>query len=720
MKIGVIPRLRYAFKCSKLLTPEKDTIDHADESTGYQWLSMGESSILKIEKKPVLSGWYMLEIEVESDSEYLDSQLFFSTAHSSPKKYSASILLINRRLIKRVIFIPKGVSKISFSPSQKATLFSFKTFSFVKLTKKSALKQMNKKLKTYITGFDECSTAVLWKKYTNFHDKQIKTKHDYSNWVTNSETKELKAASTSVQQHSFTAIINLVDVKSLSCLSGLLNELKTQIYTNWKVVIILSENSIISHKKNEIKQKLKFNTVNFINGKNIKAFDLTYHSKSDYYVLLNHNTHLSKYAFSVFAKTIQNSHSVDFVYGDHDTIDNIGTRFNPIFKPDWNPDLILSHNYIGSFVAINYSILSEKYNLNIDSNGAWVYRLLTMQALQDGNVQHSPNILSHLKKESLSVDLVRNCFGELFALKKTLKGIADVNYGKSLNTFKVTWPLLSSPPKVSIIIPTRDGYNLLVRAVDSILKLTNYPEYEILIVDNQSKDNKTIEYFDYLRKNYYNIKIITYEKDFNYSAINNLATSFSSGQVLALVNNDIEVISPDWLTEMTTQALRPEIGCVGAMLYYPDERIQHAGVIMGLGGCAGHSHKFYKRRDFGYMNRLYCTQNYSAVTGACLVLEKSIFDAVNGLNEIDLAVAFNDVDLCLKVQSLGYRNLWTPWAELYHYESVSRGEDNTKVKRQRLTKEVNYIRNTWLDNSTVDPHYNKNLTMVRQDFSLGI
>jgi GT2 family glycosyltransferase len=189
---------------------------------------------------------------------------------------------------------------------------------------------------------------------------------------------------------------------------------------------------------------------------------------------------------------------------------------------------------------------------------------------------------------------------------------------------------------------------------------------------------------------------------------------------VALLNNDIEVISPTWLTEMVSHAQRPDIGCVGAMLYYPDNRVQHAGVIVGLGGCAGHSHKFYKRGSKGYNDRLICTQNYSAVTAACLVVEKTIFNQVHGLNEVELAVAFNDVDFCLRVNALGYRNLWTPFAELYHYESLSRGEDNTRSKRKRLTSEVNYMKETWSTTTKTDPFYSKFLTRIREDFTLGL
>ncbi|WP_208123096.1 glycosyltransferase [Spirabiliibacterium mucosae] len=214
--------------------------------------------------------------------------------------------------------------------------------------------------------------------------------------------------------------------------------------------------------------------------------------------------------------------------------------------------------------------------------------------------------------------------------------------------------------------------------------------------------------------------MLKYPHPFNYSAINNFAIKKAKGKIIGLINNDIEVINGDWLSEMVSHAIREDIGCVGAMLYYPNNLVQHAGVILGIGGVAGHSHKFSTKEDCGYFSRLRLVQNYSAVTAACLVMRKSVFNEVGGLNEIDLTVAFNDVDLCLKVMKCGYRNLWTPYAELYHHESISRGQENTPEKLLRFQKEVNYMKFTWGTNSKIDQFYNMNLSFLREDFSIPI
>ena len=214
------------------------------------------------------------------------------------------------------------------------------------------------------------------------------------------------------------------------------------------------------------------------------------------------------------------------------------------------------------------------------------------------------------------------------------------------------------------------------------------------------------------------MRLLAYDKPFNYSAINNFAVQQAKGEVIVLMNNDIEIISSNWLTEMVSHCLRDDIGCVGAKLYYPNNTIQHGGVVLGIGGVAGHSHKYFPKDHPGYFKRLKITQNFSAVTAACLAVRKSVFEQVGGLNEKDLTIAFNDVDFCLKVQQAGYRNVWTPYAEMIHHESISRGAEDTPEKVARFNQEVDYMKTTWGDHLNSDPCYNPWLSQVREDFSL--
>ena len=252
----------------------------------------------------------------------------------------------------------------------------------------------------------------------------------------------------------------------------------------------------------------------------------------------------------------------------------------------------------------------------------------------------------------------------------------------------------------------------------SILEKSTYTNFEILILDNGSVEAETLEFFREIQLEDRRVKVLAYDFPFNYSAINNFGARHAKGSVIGLVNNDVEVINPEWLTEMVSQCLRPEIGCVGAKLYYSNDTVQHGGVILGIGGVGGHSHKHFPRQHPGYFSRLVLTQSLSAVTAACLLIRKEVFDRVSGLDEENLKVAFNDVDFCLKVREAGYRNLWTPYAELYHYESISRGAEDSPEKIARFTGEVNFMKAKWGEQLEIDPFYSPNLTKEREDFSI--
>ena len=283
--------------------------------------------------------------------------------------------------------------------------------------------------------------------------------------------------------------------------------------------------------------------------------------------------------------------------------------------------------------------------------------------------------------------------------------------------YRVRWRLPEPAPRVSIIVPTRDRAALLQACVESVLGLTDYPDFELLVVDNQSEEPEALAYLAELERRS-RVRVLRYAQPFNYSAINNWAATQATGSVLCLLNNDIEVIAPDWLREMAGQASRADIGAVGAMLYYPDRTIQHAGVILGIGGIANHAFQHLPAGSPGYCARALVAQNLSAVTGACLVVRRAVFEQVGGLDE-QLAVAFNDIDLCLRVRAAGYRNLWTPFAELVHHESVSRGADDTPDKRARFVGEVALMQARWGDLLREDPAYNPNLTLEATDFGFA-
>lgn len=397
------------------------------------------------------------------------------------------------------------------------------------------------------------------------------------------------------------------------------------------------------------------------------------------------------------------------VYCDTDQISDNGDMHNPRFLPSWNPDLLYSSAYVNTGVLVDTSLLR---GMILDESKS-IAEVLADLSLNNAEltVDHIALPLVHTK-ESVEGKLLplRGVSNSL--LKKT--GAAVILDGK-FGVNRIKWP--HSDPFVSLIIPTKNGKTLVKACIESILSKTTYKNYEILLIDNGSDEQESIDYFDYLNS-LDRVEVLKYPLPFNYSAINNFGVSRAKGSIIGLINNDIEVITPEWLTYMVGHVERPEVGCVGAKLLYSDGRIQHAGVIMGYGGGAGHAHKNFPRFHKGYLNRIVATSNFSAVTAACLLVKRVQFEEVGGLNEVDLPVAFNDVDFCLRVKELGVNNVYCSDAELYHHESVSRGLDLTKEKAARFNRELSYLQSTWKHYIECDPAYSPNLTLKRENFSI--
>jgi glycosyltransferase involved in cell wall biosynthesis len=447
----------------------------------------------------------------------------------------------------------------------------------------------------------------------------------------------------------------------------------------------------------------------------------------DYVALFDHDDTLSRTALYEIASEIDAHPEAQFIYSDEDKIDTEDRRFDPYFKPDWNPDLASGQNYTSHLSVYRADLVRVLggFRKGFEGSQDWDLFLRAVERIPSSAIRHIPKLLYHwraapgstalqLAEKSYPLDAARRALEEHFG--RTGENVELVHVPG--DHWRVKHPVPSPAPFVSLIIPTRNSLHLVRQAVQSILTLTDYPNYEIVVVDNESDDPSTIAYLDDLsRGGNPKVRVIPYHAPFNYSAINNFAVRECKAQVIGLLNSDVEVIEKGWLTEMVSQACRPGIGAVGAMLYYPTNTVQHAGVVLGLGGVAGHPYKDFPRGDQGQKNRLRLVQNYSAVTAACLVIQKDRYLEVGGLNEKDLSIAFNDVDLCCKLIKAGYRNLWTPYAELYHHESATRGVDNTPEKKARFQSEIDYMTNTWGYLLMTDPAYNPNLTLVGEDFS---
>lgn len=449
---------------------------------------------------------------------------------------------------------------------------------------------------------------------------------------------------------------------------------------------------------------------------------------ASYLLFLHAGDRLATHALKTFAVNITMQDKNSIFYSDHDFITSSGRRILPHFKPQWSPDYMLSKDYIDGAFVVPATLLQALFMQQL-----WWQtprqQLLLLALIEQRNIYPSLSVIhlayvlfhfcaKHNKKSSLRPN--KACSELLLKFAATEKNFAiTITKGNENNIYKINYPIPSPAPLVTLLIPTRDSLDITRNCVESILHKTEYSNYQIIILDNQSTELTTLAWFDAIQQ-HEKVTVLRYDFPFNYSAINNFGVQHAKGELIGLINNDVEVINSSWLTEMVQHAIRPEIGCVGAKLYFFDDTIQHGGVIMGLWGLAGHSHKHYLRSHPGYMDRLITIQNYSAVTAACLLVRKDVFEQVNGLDEENLVVAFNDVDLCLKVQQAGYRNLWTPYAELYHYESKSRGKEDTPAKKAREKREIDFMRQKWPVQTQSDPYYSPHLTHCSENFSIGI
>lgn len=453
----------------------------------------------------------------------------------------------------------------------------------------------------------------------------------------------------------------------------------------------------------------------------------------DFIALLDHDDELAPNALFEVVAAINARPDADYLYSDEDKIDEDGRRFEPYFKPDWQPDLFLGQNYTSHLSVYRTALVRSVGGFRIGYEGSqdWDLALRVVEQTTPAHIVHIPKILYHwraipgstalqLAEKNYPVDAARRALVDHFARIGEPAELVPVPG----DHWRVKRPIPSPAPRVALIIPTRNGLTLLRRCIESILEKTSYSNYEILIVDNDSDDPATVEYLRSFEAGAAagtdkHVRVLHAPGPFNYSSINNAAVKQTSAAIVGLLNNDLEVINGDWLEEMVSHAIRPHIGCVGAMLYYPNDTIQHAGVVLGVGGVAGHAFREFPRGTEGKFNRARLVQNYSSVTAACLIVRKAIYEEVGGLDEQTLAVAFNDIDFCLKVRSAGYTNLWTPFAELYHHESASRGADDTPDKANRFQAEVETMLRRWGPLLQRDPAYNPNLTLELNDFSLA-
>jgi GT2 family glycosyltransferase len=447
-------------------------------------------------------------------------------------------------------------------------------------------------------------------------------------------------------------------------------------------------------------------------------------ASGDWVVALDHDDELAEHALALAVLAAAEHPGAGLVYSDEDKIDGVGHRSQPFFKPEFDPLLLLAQNYLCHLTMLRRDLveLAGRYREGSEGSQDWDLALRVSELVEPEQVVHVPYVLYHWRVHAASTAL--DMGAKPYAVQAGRRAVADAvdRRGLAAETIvngasglvRVKWNLPSVVPKVSIVIPTRDG-PYLSRCIESIARGTGYANYEVVVVDNGSIGQPTLEF---LSRSESWLKVVRDERPFNYSGLNNGAIAHCSGEIICLLNDDCEAIHYDWLEEMVGQLLQEGVGAVGAKLLYGDGRVQHGGVLLGVGGVANHAHRLSDRLSTGHFNRLFAPHSLSAVTGACMLVRRAAYEQVGGLDEVNLPIAFNDVDFCLRLREAGWRIVWTPFAELTHYESVTRGAD-TGARAEGFAREVRYMVERWGDVLRQDPSYNPNLTLEHERFSLA-
>jgi GT2 family glycosyltransferase len=511
-------------------------------------------------------------------------------------------------------------------------------------------------------------------------------------------------------------------------LTAMIDSVREQTYPHWELCIA-DGNSTADHvwptleryAANDPRIKVQFLDANRgIAGNTNAALAL---ATGEFVALLDHDDTLAPFALFEVVKALNDHPEADLIYSDEDKLDESGRRVDPCFKPDWSPDTLRSHNYICHLLVLRRSLVESLGGIRDGFDGAQDYDLVLRATEQARRIVHVPKVLYHWRMHQQSTAF--NTKSKTYIVEAGCKALAEHLermrtparvIPTSLNgTYRVIYHL-PSQPLVSILIPNRDSVQMLGRCVES-LERSSYANYELVILENNSANEETLAYYRQLERQS-NVRIVPWTKPFNYAAVNNYGAAHARGEVLLFLNNDVEAINPDWLEWMVKHALRPEVGVVGAKLLYADDTIQHAGIVVGMGGVAGHVHLRFPRDADGYMHRLRVTHNVAAVTGACLMTRREVFEKVGGFDE-SFVLAFNDVDLCLQIQAAGYRIIWTPEAELYHLESKTRGAEDTVEKQARFSREYRLFMTKWGRYlKSGDPFYNPNFRLDRSDYAL--
>ncbi|WP_341675864.1 glycosyltransferase family 2 protein [Niveibacterium sp. SC-1] len=694
----------------------------------------------------VPAGWHMVEVQMQMPVVRGIARFYPDFGEGESEADAFSLPLRSGKRYKRLIYL-RAPAALRFDPFEAPGDFRLEHFSILPVSATYAATRIQHKLQgrhpRHRQGLaEDCTPDTLWTDYCKLFERRVQALISYAEWIKAVERPQwqamaLEAPGLNATRPARFSIVMPVYNSDAAHLQACLDSVLAQTYAHWELCVA-DDASTAPHIRplleryaaSDARIRIEWRERNgHISAASNSALSL---ATGDFIVLLDHDDLLSPYALQAMAEAILANPDADILYSDEDKLNELGERIDPFLKPDWNPDLLYSQNYVSHLGVYRRTLVAAAGGFREGYEGSQDYDLLLRCLARNGadpaRIVHVRKVLYHWRMTETSTaqghgrkdyasDAGRRALQDYFDQVHPGVQASVVSPG----VYRHRWPLPQPAPLISLIVPTRDGHDILRTCIESILAKTTYPNYEILIVDNQSTCPDTLAYIAELQASHpERVRVLAYDAPFNYSAINNHAARHARGSILGLINNDVEVIEPDWLTEMVSHALRPDIGCVGAKLYYPDDTLQHGGVVLGIGGVAGHANKYLSRDQGGYFDRMRTIYNPSAVTAAALLVRKTTFDAVGGLDDANLFVAFNDVDFCLRVREAGFRNLWTCHAELYHHESKTRGADASPEKAARFLRETEWMRQRWGALLKADPAYHPALSQTREDYGLDI
>lgn len=740
----IFPLFRFSRTSFRLMPGRNTTTD------GAHVVVRGPSPYITLEDEGDLSsahGWIKVDGKLRSGGGHGFFFLHYRTGSGFNENERCPVMFVAGHPVSQPFFLPKGIKEFRLDPFNEGE-FDIHDFSLEHLGTLQFLARLFmhhlgsgwknprlafSKLRKFRALLREGGLAAI--RVRLFADQMT---NNYQEWVKHNDLLDekderlIKAHIRSLGQTPMISVIMPVWNTPEQWLRAAIDSVRAQFYTNWELCISDDASSdprvrkvLEEYQRADSRIKVTFREKNgHISEASNSALAL---ATGDYVAFLDHDDELRPHALYMVVNEISNHPDAGLVYSDEDKKTSHGLRFNPYFKSDWNPVLLLSQNYVCHLTVIRRDLVSKVGGFRKDVEGAqdWDLILRVSREIDASQIRHIPHVLYHWRV--IEGSTAQSTSYKPYVLAAQKKAVEDhlsamgkpcrVEILEAISQLRPTFSLPTNVPLVSLIVLTRDRVDFLKRCVDSILDKSVYPEYEVIIVDNGSRERETLNYLQEVGTNS-RVRVIRDDSPFNFSRLNNAAVASARGSILGFLNNDLEVISREWLSELVSYAIQKEIGAVGARLLYPSGLIQHAGIVLGIGGVAGHNHKGQRRENPGYFNRAILPQNFSAVTAACLVVRREVFDQVGGFDET-LSVAFNDVDLCLRIEDGGFKNVYTPYSELYHFESVSRGYENTPEKFARFEMEIQQMKKRWGSRLLKDPYYNPNLTLLTEDFTFA-